>query len=171
MKRANRQVPVILNEDIDGIGFAGELVMTRPGFARNFLLPRQLALVATPKLQKEREREIGQATERREKEVAERQQTAERLAEETIRLTLKVGPGGRVFGSVTASDVAKAVQEQRKVAVDPKQLHGVPLAALGSATVSAKLGLGVTAQIPVQVAGEPVKDPGAAPPKAKTSPT
>lgn len=162
MKRSHRQVSVILNEDIEGVGFTGELVSVRPGFARNRLLAGGLATVATPKLQAERQAEIAKAEARREKEVADRQQVAESLAAEPLALTLKVGPNGRVFGSITAAEFAKQVKAQRKIDVDPKKLHGVPIAGLGSHTVSAKLGLGVVAQVAVTVTGEKAPAPKAA---------
>src|SRR5262245_19492995 len=117
MKRSQRQVSVILNEDVDAVGFAGELVTTKPGHARNFLIPRKLGTVATPGLIKKREADIAKATKRREEEVAAREKVAGALGAELLALTLKVGPGGRVFGSITATDFAKAVKEQRKVEV------------------------------------------------------
>jgi large subunit ribosomal protein L9 len=154
MKRSNRQVPLILNEDVAGVGFAGELVRVRAGYARNFLLPQNAAVVATPQLEKDREQEIAKATARREQEVADRKELARTLAAEPVVVTLKTGPGGRVFGSVTATEFAKQVKEQRKAVIEAKQLHGLPLHGLGSHTVSAKLGLGVVALIPVRVNGE-----------------
>lgn len=165
MKRSTRQVSVILNEDVEGVGFAGELVTVRAGFARNRLLAGGLASVATPKLQAERKAEIAKADARREKEVADRQKIAEALEAEPLALILKVGPNGRVFGSITAAEFTKQVKAQRKVELDPKKLHGVPIAGLGSHTVSAKLGLGVVAQIAVQVTGE--KAPAKAAAKTK----
>ncbi len=170
MKRSNRQVPLILNEDVEGVGFKGELVRVKAGYARNFLLPKNVAVVATPKLEKEREREIATATARREQEVADRQELAKTLAAEPVVLTLKVGPGGRVFGSVTAAEFAKQVKAQRQVEVDPKQLHGLPLHGLGTHTVSAKLGLGVVASIPVRVNGQ-TATPAAKTATAKTTAT
>ncbi|MSU76259.1 50S ribosomal protein L9 [Patescibacteria group bacterium] len=154
MKRSHRQVSLILNEDVEGVGFAGALVTVRAGYARNNLLPKSLAVVATPQLQAERQTEITKAEARREKEVAERQAVAESLAAEPLAVKLKVGPSGRVFGSVTPTEFVKQVKTQRKVDLDPKKLHGLPVAGLGSHTVSAKLGLGVVAQITLQVTGE-----------------
>jgi large subunit ribosomal protein L9 len=157
MKRANRHVSVILEKDVEGTGFAGELLTVKPGFARNFLLPSQLATVATPKLKAERDKQIAAATQKREAEVAARHELAEKLSAEAVVLKLKTGPDGQVFGSLSARDVATAVKDQHKLEVDPKQLTGLPLKHLGSHDVSAKLGLGVTAQIHVNVEGEHTK--------------
>lgn len=166
MRRSHRQLPVILRDDLEGIGFAGELVRVRAGFARNFLLAKGLAAVATPERIAEREKDIAKAEERRRKETAAREELAAALAETPVELQLKTGPGGQVFGSVTAAEFAKAVKEQRKLDVDPKQLGGLPLSALGPGQVSAKLGLGVTAQVPVVVKGVKAAK---APAKAKES--
>lgn len=158
MKRTNRQVAVILTKDVDGTGFAGELLQVRAGFARNFLLPKQLADVAIPRLRKEREKQIAAAEARREKEVAARQELAETLAAEPIELTLKVGPDGQVFGAVTATDVAKALAA-KKIELTTRDLSGLPLKSLGRHTVSAKLGLGVGVQIPVEIRGQQAATP------------
>jgi large subunit ribosomal protein L9 len=157
MKRANRHVSVILEKDVEGTGFAGELLTVKPGFARNFLLPNQLAAVATPQLKAERDKHIAAAAKKREDEVAARHELADQLAAEQITVKLKTGPDGQVFGSISARDVAAAVKTQRKLEVDAKHLTGVPIKRLGSQSVSAKLGLGVTAQIHVQVEGERTK--------------
>lgn len=153
MRRSHRHVPVILEKDVEGTGFAGELVNVRAGFARNFLVPKRLAQVATPALKEQRQKDIAAAEVRRGRETAEHEETAAKLAEQPVELKLKVGPGGQVFGSVTAAEFAKAVKVQRKLEVDPKQLHGLPLSSVGPAQVSARLGLGVSAVIPAIVKG------------------
>ena len=165
MKRSNRQVAVILNQDVEGTGFTGELLTVKPGFARNFLIPRKLADIATPALEKERQKQIAEAEARREKEVAERQKLADSLAAEPIELSLKVGPDGRVHGAVTATMVAKALKD-KKAEVPTQQLSGLPLKSLGRHSVSAKLGLGVVAQLAVEVRGEQAKAPAKEKPKA-----
>ena len=158
MKRANRHIPVILESDVDGTGFSGELLQVKPGFARNFLLPQGLATVATPKLQAERQKQIQAAVTKREQEVTARQELATRLEEQPVTVSLKVGKDGQVFGSVTAADVAKAIKSQHKLEVDAKQLTGLPTKRLGNQPVSAKLGLGVSAQITLLVEPERTKD-------------
>jgi large subunit ribosomal protein L9 len=153
MKRSHRHIPVILEKDVEGTGFAGELVDVRVGFGRNFLIPKGLAKAATPKLKEQRQKDIAAAEARRAQETAAREELATKLSEQPIELELKVGPGGQVFGSVTATEFAKAVKAQRKLDVDPKQLHGVPISSLGPAQVSVRLGLGVSALIPAVIKG------------------
>lgn len=165
MKRSTRQVAVILTKDIEGTGFTGELLTVKGGFARNYLLPQKLAEVATPKLQAEREKQIAAAAARREQEVVDRQALAEKLTAAPLKLKLKVGPDGQVFGSITANAVAKELKAAHKVDLTAHQLTGLPLKSLGSQTVSAKLGLGVVAQVPLEVSGESAKP---APDKEKT---
>lgn len=154
MKRSNRHLPVILNEDVDGLGFAGELANVKSGYARNFLLPTKLAVLATPKLIADRKADITKATARRESEVTRLKELAEQLGAEPVKLKLKVGPAGQVFGSVAVADLTKAVKDQRKLELSAKHVTGLPLKTIGSATVSAKLGLGVLAEIHIQIAGE-----------------
>ena len=157
MKRSNRSLAVILNEDVEDLGFAGELVDVKPGFARNFLLPGGKAVVATAKAKEQRAKEIAAGEEKRQAEITARQELAGKIEEATVQLSLKVGPGHQIFGSITAREVAKALKDQHELTVDAKQLAGLPVKALGSQTASAKLGLGVTAIVHLQVSGEATK--------------
>lgn len=161
MKRSHRQVAVILNADVVDVGFAGELLTVKTGFARNFLLAKDFAELATPQRVKQREAELGKAAERRQTEVAKLEELAATIAAEPIKLSLNTGPGGRVFGSLTAADITEAVKKQRKITLDPKQLTGaLPIKMVGATSVSAKLGVGVTAEVPLEIAGKPVKKSG-----------
>jgi len=144
-------VAVILNQDLENIGFSGELVIAKPGFARNFLLVASRADIATPKRRAKREAEIAKAAERREKEQATLSDLAQQLQETPLELTLKVGAGDQVFGSVTANDLARQLKETHQLTVKPAQISNVPLKSLGSHTVPVKLGIGVTAEVPVTI--------------------
>lgn len=159
MKSSKQQVAVILREDVEHLGFSGELVKVKPGYARNLLLPRKLAELATPALIKQRTSTIAKAEKRRQTEIAERQELASKIAAVPIKLTLKVGPGGQVFGAVTAAEVVKALATQRSVTVTTRQLNGLPLKHLGRQEVSVKLGLGVVAQATLAIAGQAAKQP------------
>jgi large subunit ribosomal protein L9 len=159
MKRSNRQVSVILNADVDGLGFSGELVTVKAGYARNFLLAGRQGDVATPELLKKREKEIANAQTKREEEVAKLQGAVQALSTEPVKLKLKVGTDNQVFGSITAAELAKAVKTQLKQTVEPRQLVGLPIKALGRHTVSVKLGLGVTGSLELDISPEPVKAP------------
>jgi large subunit ribosomal protein L9 len=143
---------VILRRDVDKLGHAGELVRVRPGFARNYLLPRSLAVVATDDnvRQVEHERKLAVAS------AAKRKGAAQGIASQIENLTLEIvaqaGEGDKLFGSVTTRDVAEALHK-RGVEIDRKHLE-LPSAAiksLGEYTVTAKLGSGVTATFKVNV--------------------
>ncbi len=154
MKRSHRHVSVILNKDLDGIGFAGELLSARAGFARNFLLNDGRAEVATPARIKQREAELAKAKQRREEEVTNRNTLAEKIAASPMEATLKTGQNNRVFGSITVVDVAKKLKSDHGLEIDKNHLHGLPIKQLGTSQVSVKLGLGVTAILNVVVTGQ-----------------
>lgn len=159
MKRSKQQVSVILNTDTENVGFAGELVTVKPGFARNYLLVGGRADVATPKRKAEREAETAKAAERREQEIAKLQELATAIQAHPMQATLKVGPTGHVFGSLGANDVVRYLKEAHKLTVKTSNVSGVPVKGLGSHTVSVKLGVGVTAELPVEVTAEKTAAP------------
>ena len=145
---------VILREHIDNLGRRGDLVKVADGYARNYLLPRKLALLATDGNKKviEREKVKFDAKEAEEQKVA--QAVADRLAAVEIEITRKVGETDALFGSVTNADVADALAakgfdiDRRKI-----QLHE-PIKKLGDYTVPIKLHRDVTVPLKVKVSGE-----------------
>src|SRR5271163_3458442 len=98
-------IQVILQLDVDKVGKSGELVRVRPGFARNFLLPRQLAVPATTAAVRRIEHEKSVALARAEKGKKEARDFAAKLSALTIAITQKAGDDGRLFGSVTTKDI------------------------------------------------------------------
>lgn len=144
-------VRVILKRDVDKLGAAGELVRVRPGFARNYLLPRALAVVATDSNVKhiEHERKLAVAAAAKQKGVAEGQ--ASQINGVVLEIEAQAGEGDRLFGSVTSRDVAEALHK-RGIELDRKHIE-LPEAikALGEYDVSARLGSGVVAKFKVKV--------------------
>jgi large subunit ribosomal protein L9 len=144
-------VRVILKRDVDKLGSAGELVRVRPGFARNYLLPRALAVVATDSNVKhiEHERKLAVAAAAKQKGVAEGQ--AAQINAIVVEIEAQAGEGDRLFGSVTSRDVAEALHK-RGIELDRKHIE-LPEAikALGEYEVSARLGSGVVAKFKVKV--------------------
>jgi large subunit ribosomal protein L9 len=142
---------VILREHVDNLGRRGDLVKVADGYARNYLLPRKLALLATDGNKKviEREKVKFDAKEAEEQKVA--QAVADRLATVEIEITRKVGETDALFGSVTNADVAESLAakgfdiDRRKV-----QLHD-PIKKLGEYTVPVKLHRDVTVTVTVKV--------------------
>lgn len=126
---------VILLEPVEKLGEAGALVSVKPGFARNFLVPRGLALPATQANQRELDARLAQ----RAKQLAERKADAERLrellADALIEIKVRAGDE-RIYGSVTSSDIAEALQERYQVEIDRRKLElGEPIKTLGEYTV------------------------------------
>lgn len=145
---------VILREHVDHLGNRGEIVKVTAGYARNYLLPRKLALLVTEgnKKQVERERAKFEAKESSERGAAEA--VAQRMANVEVVIARKVGETEALFGSVTSTDIAEALGAQG-FEVDRRklQLHD-PIKKLGEYEVPVKLHRDVTTQIKVKVVAE-----------------
>jgi large subunit ribosomal protein L9 len=145
---------VILREHIDNVGRRGEVVKVADGYARNYLLPRKLALLVTAgnRKQIEREREKFDAKESEERKVAEA--IAERLAGVEIEIGRKVGETQALYGSVTSGDIAEALNT-RGFEIDRRKLQlNDPIKKLGEYEVPVKLTRDVIARIKVRVIAE-----------------
>src|SRR5215472_3253118 len=112
---------VILQQDVEKIGKSGELVRVRPGFARNYLLPRQLAVPATTAALRRIEHEKAVALAKAEKAKKEALDVADKLGLLPIKLAQKAGDDGKLFGSVTTKDIEAALKAGG-VAVDRKRI-------------------------------------------------
>jgi large subunit ribosomal protein L9 len=142
---------VILKEDLDHVGKSGEVVNVKPGYGRNYLLPRGLAVLATADDISRVEHEKRVIASRTAKLAKEAQGEADRLSQVTISIARAVGEEDKLFGSVTTRDIAEALHE-KGITVDPKKLElDEPLRALGMSEVPVKLGRGVVAKIKVWV--------------------
>jgi large subunit ribosomal protein L9 len=142
---------VILKEEVKGLGKIGETVEVSPGYGRNYLLPRKMAMEATPHNLKivEHERKAHEAVLR--KDIEEAQALANRLSEVTLTISRQVGEGEKMFGSVTSKDVAEAL-ERDGLPLDKRQIHlEEPLKELGFFEVPVKLHAQVTAQVKLWV--------------------
>jgi large subunit ribosomal protein L9 len=147
-------IEVILREDVKSLGRAGELVRVRPGYARNFLLPKGLAYEATDGNKKRIAAESKARATRVESERAEAEAFAGRLGSVTISIVGKAGEEGKLFGSVTAPDIVDALAKQG-LEVDRRRVElGHPIKALGFHTVTVRLHPDVHAEVRVQVVGE-----------------
>ena len=134
---------VILKGDVEKIGQRGDIVDVSRGYVRNFLVPRNLAEVATPSKMEEARREMEE-TEERERRLAERsEEIAATLNKSVITIEARTGEDERLFGSVTAANIADAIQRARDVRVDRRRIIlDEPIKSLG------------THQVPVQVHGD-----------------
>ncbi len=145
---------VILREHVDNLGRRGDIVKVAEGYARNYLLPRKLALAVTEgnKRQIEHERKLAEARELEEKAQAEAY--AQRLAQLEIEIARRVGENDILYGSVTSADVAHALQAKQFDIDKKKIVLPEPLKALGEFTVPVKIHRDVTAQVKVKVVAE-----------------
>lgn len=144
-------VHVILRRDVDKLGHAGELVRVKPGFARNYLLPRSLAVVATDDnvRQVEHERKVAVAVAAKQKSQAEG--LAAQIGGLNIEIQAQAGEGDKLFGSVTTRDIADALHK-KGIDLDRKHLDlASPIKALGEYDVTARVGSGVTTTFKVVV--------------------
>ncbi len=144
-------IQVILQSDVDKVGKSGELVKVRPGFARNFLLPRSLAVPATTAAVNRITHERAVALAKAEKSKAGARALAEKISALTITMVRSVGEDDRIFGSVTAKEIETAVKAHG-LEFDRKTMHlAEPIKALGTFSIPVKLLTDVTATLKVEV--------------------
>lgn len=147
-----RHIQVILRDEVDNLGHAGELVRVRPGYARNYLLPRSLAVVATRGNVKQIEHERVIALKKNEALRAEAQGRADELSKVSVTIEKNSGEGGKLYGSVTSSEVAAALVaagqtiDRRKI-----QMPAEAIKTIGSYELGAKLPGGVVGTFKLEV--------------------
>lgn len=113
---------VILIKDVDNLGAANELVEVRPGYARNYLIPQKYALEASESNRKMLEERQKQLKKREEKMMAEINKVREVLAQSPVKVGAKTGTSGKIFGSVTAIQIARAIREQKGYEIDRRRI-------------------------------------------------
>jgi large subunit ribosomal protein L9 len=145
---------VILKSDVDKLGLRGEVVNVARGYARNFLLPRGLAEVATPALVRELEKRDAQRARHDAQSVDEARAIAARLEALELRFDVNAGPTGALFGSVTATNVADRLWEQEKLRVDRRKLDMETIKRIGRYRVGFEIFTDVVASLRVTVAPE-----------------
>jgi len=144
---------VILTQDVKGQGKKGQLVEVSDGYARNFLLAKKLAVLATPEnlntmKQQEKAKKAQEAAEK-----AEAQAISKKLEEITVKIVAKAGEGGRLFGAVTGKEIAEALAKQHGVTINKAKLVlDEPIKACGGYKIKAKLGYEITGTVNVMVA-------------------
>lgn len=146
---------VILTQDVKGHGKKGELVNVSDGYGRNYLLPRGLAKEATKANLNVMEGQAASAEYRRQKELEEAQAISDKMKELTVNLKAKAGENGKLFGSITAKDVAEALTMQHHIKLDKKKFV-VPdgIKTLGITTVDVKIHPGIVGKLKVSVTAE-----------------
>ncbi|MEX2255540.1 MAG: 50S ribosomal protein L9 [Acidimicrobiia bacterium] len=146
---------IVLREDVETLGHKGDLVDVADGYARNYLVPRGLAIKATKGVvaQADAMRRNRSARDDRDREAA--QEIAARIADRRIQVKARAGEGGKLFGSITSADVAEAITAAAETEIDRKAITlGEPLKELGEVEVPVRLHPEVTATVTVEVVAE-----------------
>jgi large subunit ribosomal protein L9 len=145
---------VILREHVEHLGARGDVVKVTPGYARNYLLPRKLALAVTEnnKRQIDREKKLAEARDMEEKSAAEA--VAARLGALDIEIARRTGENDALYGSVTSADIAQALKD-KGFEVDKRKVQlPDPIKALGESTIAVKIHREVVAQVKVRVVSD-----------------
>lgn len=145
---------VILKEDVGKLGYMGDIVNVADGYARNYLIPKGLAAVADTKNVKALEHEKRVIDRRADKLKAEAKSYADKISAVTLKFKAKAGEEDKLFGSVTAMDIADALKAEGFDVDKKKVVIGEPIKRLGSHTVSVKVAKEVTATVNVEVEAE-----------------
>ena len=146
---------VILMQDVKSLGKKGEIVNVNDGYARNFILPKKLGLEANSKNLNDLKLQNDNKAKKAKEQLAQAQKLSGELAEGQVVLSIKVGEGGRAFGSVSSKEIGAAVKEQMGLDIDKKKIQlKDAIKALGTYTVPIKLHPEVTAELKVVVKEE-----------------
>lgn len=141
---------IILKQDIDTLGYKDQIVNVKPGYANNFLVPQGYAVVATVSARKVHAENIKQRAHKEAKMVADATVIATKLEAMTITLSVKANESGRIFGSVTSTDITDAIQA-KGVELDKRLVKVPAIKEIGSYTATARIYKEVVASIKVEV--------------------
>ena len=142
---------VILTKDVDKLGRSGEMKTVADGFATNFLIPRQLAVPAAGGAYRAWQHDVASREDKRKREREEAEVASTRIGSTTLTMGVKVGEGGKLYGSITSKDIADALA-RRGIEVDRHKIDlEDPLKTLGTYKVAIKVYTGMTAEVTVVV--------------------
>ena len=143
---------VILLQDVKGKGKKGQMLEVSDGYARNFMLPKKLAIEATADAVNTMRMNDKAAAEKAAKERAEALEISKKLREMTLTVTAKGGGAGRLFGSVTNQEIADALKANSGIALDKRKIVlSDPIKSVGTYTVTCKLGYEISAPLTVKI--------------------
>jgi large subunit ribosomal protein L9 len=146
---------VILLQDVEGLGKAGDLKEVANGYARNYLFPRHLAAAATPALIANRDQRIAAEQRKLEKQSEGNRQQAERLGQVTLTFKARVGREGRLYGSITSQDIAAGLRESEGIVIDRRMIDlQNPIRSTGTFMVPIKVAQKLEPKITVNVINE-----------------
>ncbi|MCQ2478579.1 MAG: 50S ribosomal protein L9 [Clostridia bacterium] len=142
---------VVLLEDVKGKGKKGQLVNVSDGYARNFLFPKNLAVVADNAAMSELKSKEESAAHHKSEEIAAAKATADKLNGKTVTVKAKAGAGGRLFGSVTSKEIAEQIKTSLGIEIDRKKMSVADIKNFGEYEAEIKLYQGITAKITICV--------------------
>ncbi len=146
---------VILIKDVDNLGAANEVVKVKNGYARNFLIPRKMAVENSPSNQKQLEERLKQFQKKEAQMLAEINSVIAKLNEGPLRLGAKSGTSGKIFGSVTSLQISRAIREQKGYEIDRKKISiAEEVKELGSYKAVIDFGNGKSAEVSFDVVAE-----------------
>jgi large subunit ribosomal protein L9 len=144
-------VKVILTTDVTALGKSGEMKMVADGYATNFLIPRKLAVPAAGGAYRAWQHDIASREDQRKREREESEIAAQRISSTTLMMGVKVGEGGKLYGSITSKDIADALA-RRGIGIDRHKIDlDEPLKSLGTYKVAVKVASGMTPEVTVVV--------------------
>lgn len=142
---------VILLQDIKGVGKKDQIINASDGYAKNFLIPKKMAVEATKVNMNRLERQHADAAAKAKAELEEAQKLGKEIEEKTINIKVKVGNNGKLFGAVTNKEVAAALKDQFNIDIDKKKIAVEPIKAVGDSEAAIKLHPQVTAKLKISV--------------------
>lgn len=146
---------IILIQDVDNLGAANEVVKVRNGYARNFLIPRKIALEANPSNLKQLEEKLKQVRKKEEKMLAEVNLVIGKLKDGPLKIGAKTGTSGKIFGSVTPLQISRAIREQKGYDIDRKKISITDeVKELGAYKATIDFGNGNSTEVDFEVVGE-----------------
>jgi len=146
---------VILIQDVNNLGGVNEVVNVRNGYARNFLFPRQMAIEASPTNMQQLDERLKQQKKKEEKMLAEVTKVVEVLKQSPVKIGAKTGTSGKIFGSVTSVQIARAIRDQKGYEIDRRRIHLVDdVKELGNYRAKIDFGNGQDTEIELEVVAE-----------------
>lgn len=146
---------VILIQDVNNLGGTNEVVNVKNGYARNYLFPRQMAVEASPSNMKQLDERLKQQKKKEEKMLAEVNKVIDVLKDGPVKIGAKTGTSGKIFGSVTSVQIARAIRDQKGYEIDRRRIHLVDdVKELGTYKAKIDFGNGQETEVEVEVVAE-----------------
>jgi len=146
---------IILIQDVDNLGGKNELVKVKNGYARNFLIPRGMAIEASPSNRKQLGERLKQVKKKEDKMLAEINSVIAKLKEAPLKIGAKTGTSGKIFGSVTSLQLSRAIRDQKGYEIDRKKITIIgEVKELGTHKASVDFGNGQSTEVEFEVVGE-----------------